>query len=33
MVKTTGKGTPTAIIKVVSEKSGTHSKELKLTAK
>jgi hypothetical protein len=33
MVKTTGQGTPTATIKVVSEKGGTHTKELKLTGK
>jgi hypothetical protein len=31
MVKTTGQGTPTATIKVVSEKGGTHTKELKIT--
>jgi hypothetical protein len=31
MVKTTGGGTPTATIKVVSEKGGTHTKEIKLT--
>lgn len=30
MVKTTGKGTPTATITVLSEKGGTQSKELKL---
>jgi len=33
MVKTTGKGNPTATIKVASEKGGTQTKELKLTGK
>ena len=33
MVKTTGKGTPSAIITVVSEKGGTHTKELNLTGR
>lgn len=33
MVKTKGQGKPTATIKVVSEKGGTHTKELKLTGK
>jgi hypothetical protein len=33
MVKTTGKGTPAATITVVSEKGGTHSKELNLTGR